>query len=162
MRARGCVRRGGGAEGPVPCPAQMRPAVRALLRRCVAAAPRAPLAKPRAAFTRAMPSGVTYLSSQEAAALDARLMSAEFGYTIDNLMELAGVAVAHAAADAAPLSATADPPRILVLVGPGNNGGDGLVAARHLALFGYPSPSLCIPKATDRAPYVGLRTVRFV
>lgn len=89
-------------------------------------------------------------------------MSAEFGYTIDNLMELAGVAVAHAAADAAPLSATADPPRILVLVGPGNNGGDGLVAARHLALFGYPSPSLCIPKATDRAPYVGLRTVRFV
>lgn len=35
---------------------------------------------------------------------------------------------------------------MLLKLGPGNNGGDGLVASRHLAHFGY-KPSLIYPKA---------------
>ena len=48
--------------------------------------------------------------------------------------ELAGLSVATATADAYKLP---DAKRILIVCGPGNNGGDGLVAARHLHHFGY-------------------------
>ena len=50
------------------------------------------------------------------------------------LMENAGRVVAAAIADRIPRSIA---PNVLVLVGPGNNGGDGLVAARHLHDSGY-------------------------
>jgi hydroxyethylthiazole kinase-like uncharacterized protein yjeF len=49
-----------------------------------------------------------------------------------HLMERAGVAVADAAA-----ARCAAPARIVTVAGPGNNGGDGLVAARLLAARGY-------------------------
>ena len=55
------------------------------------------------------------------------------GVSTDALMENAGLAVAQAARDE--LGGAAGQ-RIVVLVGPGNNGADGLVAARHLRRWG--------------------------
>lgn len=73
------------------------------------------------------------LSAKSAAALDASLMST-LGYKLEQLMELAGLSVAQAVySDFNPINY----PNVIVLCGPGNNGGDGLVAARHLKLFGY-------------------------
>src|SRR5690348_16421737 len=48
------------------------------------------------------------------------------------LMDNAGRAIARAVTSFAPDAA------VLVLCGPGNNGGDGLAAARHLKRAGYP------------------------
>ena len=50
------------------------------------------------------------------------------------LMEAAGAAVARAAMR---FPTTHDTRRVLVVCGPGNNGGDGFVAARHLADAGF-------------------------
>lgn len=47
-------------------------------------------------------------------------------------MELAGLSVATAVHQEYPRHS-----HVLIACGPGNNGGDGLVAARHLTLFGY-------------------------
>ncbi|NLV74502.1 MAG: NAD(P)H-hydrate dehydratase [Chloroflexi bacterium] len=55
------------------------------------------------------------------------------GHSYAAMMELAGQAVAQAAAACMPK----DSGRVLVLVGPGNNGGDGLVAAHWLHTQGY-------------------------
>lgn len=55
------------------------------------------------------------------------------GISIATLMENAGKAVAE---EVRRILGTVDKQRILVLVGPGNNGGDGLVAARHLHDWG--------------------------
>jgi hydroxyethylthiazole kinase-like uncharacterized protein yjeF len=56
----------------------------------------------------------------------------------DRLMEHAGTAVAAAARALAIDTERWGNGPILILVGPGNNGGDGLVAARHLAAIGAP------------------------
>jgi NAD(P)H-hydrate epimerase len=84
------------------------------------------------------------LPAAAAAALDAELMSGKL-YTLDSLMELAGYCVAQACVDAFP---SAGGSRVLVCCGPGNNGGDGLVAARHLITLGYQADVLC-PRATS-------------
>jgi ADP-dependent NAD(P)H-hydrate dehydratase / NAD(P)H-hydrate epimerase len=54
------------------------------------------------------------------------------GTTVEELMERAGAALAEA------LYRFAGPTPALFLCGPGNNGGDGYVAARHLAARGVP------------------------
>ena len=59
--------------------------------------------------------------------------SAAFGISTDDLMENAGLSIAREIRTQ--LGGIAGR-LILVLVGPGNNGGDGLVAARHLARWG--------------------------
>jgi hydroxyethylthiazole kinase-like uncharacterized protein yjeF len=56
----------------------------------------------------------------------------ERGTSVEQLMERAGVALAEA------VYRFAGPLPALVLCGPGNNGGDGYVAARHLAERGVP------------------------
>lgn len=43
----------------------------------------------------------------------------------------------------------------LIVCGPGNNGGDGLVAARHMALFGY-KVAVHYPKRTPKPLYENL------
>ena len=55
------------------------------------------------------------------------------GLSYDAMMESAGRAVAQAVAETALSSLE----RVLILVGPGNNGGDGLVAARYLCHWGH-------------------------
>merc|ERR1719247_1939658 len=64
---------------------------------------------------------VTFLGQAEAAQLDEELMATP-GFSIDQLMELAGLSVAAAVADAYPLPGGQN---ILIVAGPGNNGGDG-------------------------------------
>jgi hypothetical protein len=63
------------------------------------------------------------LNQEEAIALDVSLMRVP-GFSIDQLMELAGLAVSVAVERTYPVGRHR---KLLVVVGPGNNGGDGLV-----------------------------------
>lgn len=73
------------------------------------------------------------------------------GFSVDQLMELAGLSVAQAAAAASPKRG-----KVVIIAGPGNNGGDGLVAARHLYHFGY-SPLVVYPKPGKSALFQNLQ-----
>ncbi|CAH9115081.1 unnamed protein product [Cuscuta epithymum] len=99
------------------------------------------------------PDCISYLRQQEAAEIDELLMG-PFGFSVDQLMELAGLSVANAVAE---VYKPSEYSRVLAICGPGNNGGDGLVAARHLHHFGY-KPIICYPKRTAKALYSGLVT----
>ena len=71
------------------------------------------------------------LTSEEMRELEQRAEAA--GVSTDTLMENAGLAVAQ---EIWMQLGSLEDRRIAVLVGPGNNGGDGLVAARHLHEWG--------------------------
>jgi NAD(P)H-hydrate epimerase len=58
------------------------------------------------------------------------------GVSLDELMENAGLAVAEAVRDEFGEHRELFGKRILILVGPGNNGADGFVAGRHLSKWG--------------------------
>eukprot|EP01083_Nonionella_stella_P259112 885021_1 len=101
-----------------------------------------------------------YLNAKDAYELDQQLFST--GYTLEQLMELAGLAVAEAVYDVSPpvqvplfptasasVSVSNAKERVLIVCGPGNNGGDGLVAARHLVMFGY-EVVVVYPKRSSR------------
>ncbi|KAK9270535.1 hypothetical protein L1049_026116 [Liquidambar formosana] len=96
---------------------------------------------------------VTYLTQREAAEIDEILMG-PLGFSVDQLMELAGLSVATSIAE---VYNSSEYNRVLAICGPGNNGGDGLVAARHLHHFGY-KPFVCYPKRTPKPLYTGLVT----
>ncbi|CAD5205922.1 unnamed protein product [Bursaphelenchus okinawaensis] len=85
-----------------------------------------------------MPESLKFLGQKEAAAIDKELFE-DYGFSVDQLMELAGLSCAQA------IHHNYGPCPVLVLAGPGNNGGDGLVCARHLRLFGF-QPTILYPK----------------
>lgn len=99
------------------------------------------------------PESISYLTQREAAEVDEILMG-PLGFSVDQLMELAGLSVATSIAE---VYKPSEYSRVLAICGPGNNGGDGLVAARHLHHFGY-KPSVCYPKRTQKPLYNGLVT----
>jgi len=80
-------------------------------------------------------------------------MSPEMGFSVDILMELAGLSCAQAIQASYPVCQF---PKVLLIIGPGNNGGDGLVCARHLFHFGY-KVQCFYPKQRDAHPFVGLK-----
>ncbi len=79
-------------------------------------------------------------------------MGEGIGYTLDQLVELAGLSCAEAVQSVFPPSQYQ---RVLVVCGPGNNGADGLTAARHLSLFGY-DVSVLYPKEPKKDLYKSL------
>ena len=75
-----------------------------------------------------------------------RMRAAEAGHDVATLMECAGAALAEAAWQ------YAGPIETLVLCGPGNNGGDGRVAARHLEARGMTVRIATLDTLADAQP----------
>jgi ADP-dependent NAD(P)H-hydrate dehydratase / NAD(P)H-hydrate epimerase len=93
---------------------------------------------------------------------DAETMRATDSWAIDDqhvpsltLMEAAGLAVAEAA------EAIAGVGPVRVVCGKGNNGGDGLVAARRLATFGHPVEVVLLWPADELSPDAAANLERF-
>lgn len=101
-------------------------------------------------------SSVRYLGQEEAQKIDEELFST-YAFSVDQLMELAGYSCAVAIAKCFPAKTLDKKAAVLVCCGPGNNGGDGLVCARHLKLFGY-SPSIFYPKQSTKLLFTNLKT----
>ncbi|KAI9199723.1 YjeF N-terminal domain-containing protein [Polychytrium aggregatum] len=98
---------------------------------------------------------IKLLSQKIAQQIDLDLMNPALGgFSIDQLMELAGLSVAEAIHKVYDIQTHR---RVLVVAGPGNNGGDGLVAARHLRHFGY-RPSIYYPKQPQKPLFMNLVT----
>ncbi|KAJ8516476.1 hypothetical protein ONZ45_g6235 [Pleurotus djamor] len=112
-----------------------------------------------------------FLTAKLAQQIDEELMGSVGAFSIDQLMELAGLACAQTLATVYDRSKY---PRVLVCCGPGNQGpslylrpgpttyalgegGDGLVAARHLGMFGY-KPTIYMPKPGSKDIYKRLKT----
>lgn len=96
---------------------------------------------------------VKFLNQDEAINIDVELFN-EYKYSVDQLMELAGLSCAVAITKCFPLDQCGSR-STLICCGPGNNGGDGLVCARHLKLFYY-NPVVYYPKQTNKELYHNL------
>ncbi|HUM69057.1 MAG TPA: NAD(P)H-hydrate epimerase, partial [Chloroflexota bacterium] len=77
------------------------------------------------------------------------------GVSYAQMMESAGQAVAEAIMARYPIAGM----RVLVLVGPGNNGGDGLVCGRYLAQAGA-DVAFYLSKARDAATDVNFAQIQ--
>jgi hydroxyethylthiazole kinase-like uncharacterized protein yjeF len=107
---------------------------------------------------------ISYLSAKDAYDLDVELMTLP-GYTLEQLMELAGLAVAQVIYEVITPSTSSSSSldtnfkvrsKILLICGPGNNGGDGLVAARHLVQFGHDAVVVYPKRPTTPNHYTNL------
>ena len=76
---------------------------------------------------------ITFGSRELNKLLDDTLMN-KYVFPSETLMEIAGLAIAQLSHQ---ICRKDNKKRICVLAGPGNNGGDGLVAARHLKMMDY-------------------------
>jgi NAD(P)H-hydrate epimerase len=95
------------------------------------------------------------LTPEQSAELDRA--SGERGVTVDSLMERAGRAVARAASTAGVYGR-----RVVAVCGKGNNGGDGLVAARYLRRWGMGATAVLLAEqeAFQGAAAVNLERAR--
>src|SRR5262245_47656783 len=85
---------------------------------------------------------IELLTNDEMGEADRRTIAS--GIPGADLMENAGAAVARTVAKRHPPGS-----KVVVVAGPGNNGGDGFVAARHLAAAGY-RVRLCLIGKLDK------------
>lgn len=92
------------------------------------------------------------VSSKIAAQIDKELMGPTIGFTLQQLMELAGFSVAQTVQRVYPLAHNSANRVVGIIAGPGNNGGDGLVCARHLKLFGY-EPIVLYPSQRGKVDF---------
>lgn len=95
--------------------------------------------------------GVKVVTAVQMAALEQT--SESLGVSTDRLMENAGLAVAQVAREMMGGAAGA---RVVALIGPGNNGADGLVAARHLRRWGADVTACLLTKRPDLDPKLDL------
>eukprot|EP01006_Ploeotia_vitrea_P006686 TRINITY_DN14401_c0_g1_i1.p1 TRINITY_DN14401_c0_g1~~TRINITY_DN14401_c0_g1_i1.p1 ORF type:complete len:230 (-),score=32.78 TRINITY_DN14401_c0_g1_i1:62-751(-) len=91
----------------------------------------------------------TFIGAELSQKIDDELMGEDWGFASEQLMELAGLAVASAVAKEFP------PCSVLIICGPGNNGGDGLIVARHLKLWGYEA-AIYYPKQRPNSKFQAL------
>lgn len=91
-----------------------------------------------------------FLSQEAAKRFDDKLLG-ELGFATESLMELAGLSCAQC------IFKEFIPDSVIVVCGPGNNGGDGLIAARHLYHFGF-RPTVLLPKRTENLVLARLLT----
>ena len=75
---------------------------------------------------------IPFIDAETSQKIDQELMGS-YSYSIDQLMEIAGLTVAKVVNQE---FVKGNKSKILTLCGPGNNGGDGLVASRFLKEFG--------------------------
>ena len=93
---------------------------------------------------------IPYINAETSALVDKELMG-EYNYSIDQLMEIAGLTVAKVINKEFILKNKLKNKKIIILCGPGNNGGDGLVCSRYLKEFGN-YVEILYPKKNTKNP----------